>query len=120
MPTNSTGAGSQDKYERWFPLLEKELGLVAKSDAKIISIGKRWADSSPARGFTAMSERFLTIRGGPPGAGGMKLSARIGRENSWYSPEGSTRFRGILASLTTTAGQTPTRPKSRCQIPTKS
>ena len=78
MPTNSTGAGSQDKYERWFPLLEKELGLVAKSDAKIISIGKRWADSSPARGFTAMSERFLTIRGGPPGAGGMKLSARIG------------------------------------------
>ena len=87
MPTNSTGAGSQDKYERWFPLLEKELGLVAKSDAKIISIGKRWADSSPARGFTAMSERFLSIRGGPPGGGGMKLSARIGRENSWYSPE---------------------------------
>ena len=49
MPTNSTGAGSQDKYERWFPLLEKELGLVAKSDAKIISIGKRWADSGNYR-----------------------------------------------------------------------
>ena len=39
MPTNSTGAGRLDKYERWFPLLEKELGLVAKLDARIISIG---------------------------------------------------------------------------------
>ena len=27
------------KYERWYPLLEEELALVAKPDAKIISIG---------------------------------------------------------------------------------
>jgi hypothetical protein len=27
------------KYERWLPLLEEELGLVAKPNAKIISIG---------------------------------------------------------------------------------
>ncbi len=29
----------KEKYEAWYPLLEKELGLVAKPDAKIISIG---------------------------------------------------------------------------------
>ena len=41
MATNSEGAGSKEKYETWYPLLEDELGLVAKSDAKIISIGSK-------------------------------------------------------------------------------
>ena len=41
MLTSSPGAGDDRKYDAWFPLLEKELGLVAKSDAKIISIGHR-------------------------------------------------------------------------------
>ena len=39
MLTSSPSAGDMQKYERWYPLLEKELGLVAKPDAKIISIG---------------------------------------------------------------------------------
>ena len=41
MLTNEEGAGSEEKYDEWYPLLEKELGLVAKPDAKIISIGNR-------------------------------------------------------------------------------
>ena len=41
MLTNQEGAGSQKKYEEWYPLLEEELGLVAKPDAKIISIGNK-------------------------------------------------------------------------------
>ena len=41
MLTNETSAGSEKKYDEWYPLLEKELGLVAKPDAKIISIGNR-------------------------------------------------------------------------------
>ena len=41
MATNSEGAGSKEKYEAWYPLLEEELGLVAKPDAKIISIGSK-------------------------------------------------------------------------------
>jgi hypothetical protein len=39
MLTNEKSAGSEKKYDEWYPLLEKELGLVAKPDAKIISIG---------------------------------------------------------------------------------
>lgn len=39
MKPGSKGAGDRDKYERWYPLLEMELGLVAKPDAKIIAIG---------------------------------------------------------------------------------
>ncbi len=39
MSTASSGAGNKEKYENWYPLLEKELGLVAKPEAKIISIG---------------------------------------------------------------------------------
>ena len=41
MLTNETSAGSEEKYDEWYPLLEKELGLVAKRDAKIISIGNQ-------------------------------------------------------------------------------
>ena len=41
MLTNEEGSGSEEKYDEWYPLLEKEIGLVAKPDAKIISIGNR-------------------------------------------------------------------------------
>ena len=39
MKTNSRGAGDAGKYEVSYPFLEKELGLVAKPNARIISIG---------------------------------------------------------------------------------
>ena len=41
MATGSPGAANEEKYDAWFPLLEKELALVAKPDAKIISVGGR-------------------------------------------------------------------------------
>ena len=41
MATDSPGAANEGKYEAWYPLLERELGLVAKPDAKIISVGGR-------------------------------------------------------------------------------
>ena len=41
METNSPGAGNMKKYQAWYKLLEMELGLVAKPDAKVISIGNK-------------------------------------------------------------------------------
>ena len=41
METNSKGAGSKDKYNAWYPLLEEELALVAKPNARVISIGSK-------------------------------------------------------------------------------
>ena len=41
METNSKGAGSKDKYNEWYPLLEEELALVAKPNARVISIGSK-------------------------------------------------------------------------------
>ena len=41
MRTKAPGAGNTDKYERWYPLFEREMSLVAKPDAKIISIGAK-------------------------------------------------------------------------------
>lgn len=40
MLTKSPDAGSLEKYKAWYPLLEKELELVAKPDAKVIAIGR--------------------------------------------------------------------------------
>ena len=39
MKAGSKGTKDPSKYERWFPLLKEELALVAKPNAKIISIG---------------------------------------------------------------------------------
>ena len=39
--TTSPDAGNAKKYEAWYPLLEKELELVAKLDAKVIAIGSK-------------------------------------------------------------------------------
>ena len=41
MLTTSPDAGKYEKYERWYPLFEREMSLVAKPDAKIISIGTK-------------------------------------------------------------------------------
>ena len=41
MLTNQKGDESEEKYDEWYSLLEKELGLLAKPDAKIISIGTK-------------------------------------------------------------------------------
>ena len=41
MLTRSPDAGSTEKYEAWYPLLEKELEIVAKPDAKVIAIGTK-------------------------------------------------------------------------------
>ena len=41
MLTSSPSAGNNEKYEHWYPLLEREMKLVAKPDAKIISIGTK-------------------------------------------------------------------------------
>ena len=41
MKTSDPAAGKPGKYDKWFPFFEKELGLVAKPDARIISIGNR-------------------------------------------------------------------------------
>ncbi len=39
--TKSPDAGNAKKYDAWYPLLEKELDLVAKPDAKVIAIGSK-------------------------------------------------------------------------------
>ena len=51
MLTSSPGAGNTDKYEAWYPLFEKELGLVAKPGAKIISIGVKVGQFLSAKGL---------------------------------------------------------------------
>lgn len=39
MYTKRAARERRERYERWYPILERELGLVAKPGAKIISIG---------------------------------------------------------------------------------
>lgn len=44
MKTDDAGFKPEVRYDRWYPLLEKELRLVAKPGARIISIGRKVED----------------------------------------------------------------------------
>ena len=48
---NSPGAGNRGRYQEWYPPWERELGLVAKLDAKIISIGGQVGGFLSAKGL---------------------------------------------------------------------
>ena len=39
MFTKEAADGRRARYEKWYPILEEEIGLIAKPEAKIISIG---------------------------------------------------------------------------------
>ena len=53
MLTSSLAAGDEKKYKDWYPLLENEIGLVAKPGAKVISIGHRVARFLSEKGLYA-------------------------------------------------------------------
>ena len=40
MPTTLASFGRQERYKRWFPLLERELSVVARPNVTVIAIGK--------------------------------------------------------------------------------
>ena len=75
METTSLAAGNLEKYDLWYPLLEKELGLVAKPDAKIISIGGKVGSFSGA-------ERTVRPRGINPALFDHSFGVP-GEGNSW-------------------------------------
>ena len=97
MPTNEEGSGNEKKYDEWYPLLEKELGLVAKPDAKIISIRNKVGQLLSKMGLTVTLGRFLTLQVEPHATGGKKSRAGRGSLNTGSSPLGSTQSQGVPA-----------------------
>ena len=97
MLTNEKSAGSEKKYDEWYPLLEKELGLVAKPDAKIISIRNKVGQLLSKMGLTVTLGRFLTLQVEPHATGGKKSRAGRGSLNTGSSPLGSTQSQGVPA-----------------------
>ena len=91
MPTNEEGSGNEKKYDEWYPLLEKELGLVAKPDVKIISIGNKVGQFLSKMGLTVTLGRFLTLQVEPHATEGKKSRAGRGSLNTGSSPLGSTQ-----------------------------
>ena len=77
MPTTVKAAGNAGKYEDWYLLFEKELELIAKPGARIISIGKpveRFLSGKGLRGHVG------TILHYSPQAASHRGRAIVGRE----------------------------------------
>jgi len=45
MPVKHAGAVRADRYDRWYPLLEEEIDLIAAPGARVIAVGKVVADN---------------------------------------------------------------------------
>ena len=79
------------RYERWYPILEKELGLVARQDAKIISIGDgvgRFLSRKGIYGHAGTIRHFSSQAAGHAGKegdrdknGGCGFSCGVGRKD---------------------------------------
>ncbi len=76
MATGSPGAGNEEKYDAWYPLLEKELGLVAKPVAKIISVGSRMDSFLSNRGLYGHVGTIPHYSGQAAGHRGQEISGR--------------------------------------------
>jgi len=77
MPTKAKAAGNPAKYEDWYPLFKKELGLVAKPNARIISFGKAVGQFLAGK---RLSGHVCTILHYSPQAASHRGRAIVGRE----------------------------------------
>ena len=90
MDTGSPGAGNEKKYEAWYQLLEKELGLVAKPDAKIISVGGKVGSFLSRRGLYGHVGTIPHYSGQAAGHRGQEIA---GKEEKFE------KFRAELATI---------------------
>lgn len=98
--TGFPGAGNEEKYEAWYPLLEKELGLVAKPDAKIISVGGKvgsFLSKKGLYGHVGTIPHYSGQAAGQPGPGrypsGRRSSRGSGRNWEPYPVETHKPYR---------------------------
>ena len=92
MATGSQGATNEDKYEAWYHFLERELGLVAKPDVKIISIGSRVGSFLSKKGLYGHVGTIPHYSGRAAGHWGQE---RVGREGEFR------RFRSAVGTIPT-------------------
>ena len=101
MPTKAKAAGNAGKYEDWYPLFEEELGLIAKPNARIISIGKAVGQFLSEKGLHGHD---CTILHYSPQAIRHRRRAIVGREAEY------ARFASCLHELP--QGETWSEPKA--------
>lgn len=63
MSVNEAKQDPRGRYERWFPLLKRELQLVAKDGTKIIPIGQAVYKFLHGKGFNGLQEPILHYSG---------------------------------------------------------
>lgn len=80
MPTTLAKIGGPDRYDRWFPLLKKELEIVAKPDARVIAIGKSTRDFLSKKGLNGFSGDTI-VHYSQQAAGSWKVMAESYKEH---------------------------------------
>jgi len=98
MLVNHARRGRSKRWKRWYPLLQKEIDLVATQNAGIVAVGKEVADYLRRRRFTRPFTRVIHYS---PLAASARNAGIRGHEEDFNKFSGSVS----LGTLVTTAEQ---------------
>jgi hypothetical protein len=87
--------GRSKRWERWYPLLQKEIDLVATQNAGIVAVGKEVADYLRRRRF---ARPFTQIIHYSPLAGRARNAGIVGHEESFNEFNGSVSPDDLVAA----------------------
>lgn len=113
MPVDRADVGREERYDRWYPLLRREMDLVATSDAEVITVGKKVSDYLAQQSFPYPFTRILHYS---PQARRHRNAAIEGREDQFRAFKTSISMsdvRGAAEQVLRSAGvPTPFRDES--------
>lgn len=95
MLVHRAGLARAQRYDRWYALLQEEIGLVATPNARIISVGKAVSQHLDRRGFPRPFTRVLHYSSQ---AGAARLAGILGRERDFEAFVSSVSHEDLVAT----------------------
>ena len=94
MPVRGAGQERAPRYDRWLPLLEEEIELVATPTARMIAVGSLVAEHLARLGFRRPVTRVIHYSGQAARA---RIAGTVGREEAFQAFLGSVSLADVVA-----------------------
>ena len=95
MLVNRAGSSRYERYDRWYPLLEDEINLVATPNAGIVAVGKVVSDYLKQKPFKRSFTRIIHYSGQ---AGQARNEGIVGREDRFQAFKDSVSLEDLIAT----------------------
>jgi hypothetical protein len=112
MLVSEARATRDERYERWFPLLEEELNLIARRDAGIIAVGTRVAEELERR---RLSRPFIRVIHYSGQAARARKAAIAGQEAKFEAFKSTVTLEDVLNEAESVLVQAQLSPEYRAR-----